>query len=213
MKGKIFAALTGLTILLIGLLLGYLLGQYRPIPALGGWLSGAHEKGPRPTVAPTHTPEQLAQFNQRLEAMQPEVEAFQKEYLAIHNDFHARLIALLTDAQRARMNPQAKEAVDWIGGFNTLAATRVGEAVPATLAGTHQPPTRTLARVLFMLMYKPALHIAADKYHLTPEQQTQLQQLFEARRQAFLTLLEQHPLPLDEVYFSMRDLGLLPASP
>ncbi len=222
MSERIKSVAAGLAILLLGVVVGYWFAYRQPLPPsawLGKTLGGsgsASENGPAGEPPRPHfTPQQLSQFNQRLQEIQPELEAFQQKFVAINADYHTKLAALLTDAQRARLsehkNPESKSnSVDWVADFNLMATDRVGETSPDKPTNSVKGVNRSVLTAFRITMYRPNLAIMTDRLQLTPDQQTQLQQLMEARRQAFLNLLDQSPLPLDKLYFSMRDLGLLP---
>jgi len=209
MKERIQIALVTVAILAIGMVLGFWLAWHRPLPH-PAWIGGP---APRPDDhRPRFTPEQVESFRKQIGLLQPALQDFQDRFTAIDTDFHTKVDALLTDKQRALAPAHHEMAVDWVGDFTRMAEDRVGGPQNPSLEGLpglHPHQSRALMTLIRVLMYEPTVRIMTDRFQLTPEQQTQLRSLMEARRQAVLALCQDHPLPLDRLYFSMRDLGLL----
>jgi len=212
MKEKIQIAFVTVGILVVGMLLGFWLAWHRPLPH-PAWLGGPapHAGGNRPDAdnRPQFSPEQVDAFRKQIDLLQPALQDFQTRFTALDADFHAKLDALLTDQQKALHPHHDMQAVDWVGDFTHMAEDRVGGPPIEGLPGLHPHQGKALMTLLRILMYEPTVRILTDRYQLTPDQQTQLRALMEERRQALIALCRDHPLPLDQLYFSMRDLGLL----
>lgn len=212
-KQRVLAVLMALALFGGGLFLGYRLawdcplpppppfGAFGPGPGPGG---PGHPPGPRPRP----TPQQAAQLERAVAALQPQLEAFQKGFDVLENDFHASFEALLTPEQKARAFRRPEEAIDWVGEFNQMAAERSGQ--PPAPPSPARDPRRLLMRVMRIVMYTPTLHIFTERLALTPDQQAELGRLLEKRRQAFLELIQAHPLPYDGLYRAVREAGLFP---
>ena len=209
MKEKIQIAFVTVSILIVGMVLGFWLAWHRPLPH-PAWIGGPQF---RPDDhRPRFTPEQVEAFRKQIDLLQPELKDFQDRFTALDADFHSKFSALLDDKQKALLSPHHEEPIDWAGDFNRMAEDRVGgpSAPPLeSLPGLHPHQNRALMTLIRILMYEPTVRIMTERYQLTPDQQTQLRLLMEQRRQSLITLCQEHPLPLDKLYFSMHDLGLL----
>jgi len=212
MREKLNIVLAAAVLLAVGMALGFWLALRRPLPP-PALLAGRPEHGEE-QHAPPLTPAQVAQFNERLRAIEPDVVAFQTQFAALDDDFHVRFGALLTEAQRPLHADHHPQAVDWVSDFNRMAEGRAGIGGPTPppldrLPGFRPHEGRALFALMRILMYEPSLHIMTERYRLTPDQQVQLRILLAQRRQALLVLMDRQPLPLDRLYFMMRDLGMV----
>ena len=217
MKEKIQIAFVTVGILVVGMFLGFWLAWHRPLPH-PAWIGGPapHPDDNRPDNRPQFSPEQVEAFRKQVDLLQPALQDFQIRFTALDADFHTKLEALLTDQQKALHPRHDMQEVDWVGDFTRMAEDRVGgpqngpQNPPLEgLPGLHPHQGKALMSLIRILMYEPSVRIMTDRFQLTPEQQTQLRALMEERRQALLALCRDHPLPLDQLYFSMRDLGLM----
>ena len=213
MKEKIQIAFVTVGILVVGMFLGFWLAWHRPLPH-PAWIGGPGPRSGdnRPDNRPQFSPEQVDAFRKQIDLLQPALQDFQTRFTALEADFHTKFDALLTDPQKALHPHHDTQEVDWVGDFTHMAEDRVsGPPAPPIegLPGLHPHQGKALTTLLRILMYEPNVRILTDRYQLTPDQQTQLRALMETRRQALIALCRDHPLPLDQLYFSMRDLGLL----
>ncbi len=223
MKEKIQIAFVTVGILVVGMFLGFWLAWHRPLPH-PAWIGGPGPRSGdnRPDNRPQFSPEQVDAFRKQIDLLQPALQDFQTRFSVLDADFHTKFDALLTDQQKALHPHHDMQGVDWVGDFTRMAEDHVGgpqggQAGAPTppiegLPGLHPHQGKALMTLLRILMYEPTLRIVTDRYQLTSDQQTQLRALMEERRQALIALCRDHPLPLDQLYFSMRDLGLLPDS-
>ncbi|HEY8965139.1 MAG TPA: hypothetical protein VIM58_01775 [Candidatus Methylacidiphilales bacterium] len=239
MKTRLPIALGGVAILLVGLALGWWIALRRPpaplppVPWTGPGRPPKEGEAKRDDrkERPKPTAEQVAKFRAEFDQqIAPELEAFQKGYTALTQDFDAKFDALLTPEQHAlreRMRgpggSPGSGGVDWIAEFRSLADARVGG--PQEGAAGPQGPgpgpgndprnrrrqqERLQRALLHVVMYEPFLRLSVDTFKLTPEQTAATAKLMEERRVAFLKLADAHPLPFDRLYLSLRELGFLP---
>ncbi|MGO9057078.1 MAG: hypothetical protein ACLQU2_06775 [Candidatus Binataceae bacterium] len=166
-----------------------LMGEFRPPPMRRfgppvpppppmPWMLGF---GPGPSIS-------ARQMRARIEALQPEIEAFRHNVDVIEDQFRRKLDAVLTPEQRDKLS-----------------------ALRSSMPQPPPPPMPGCAGEvgdLFvpMVIYRPTLDRISEVLSLTDPQREQLKTLLIDRRQQLLTLLDQTPPP------SFKLVGILQQS-
>jgi hypothetical protein len=137
-------------------------------PPLAPWLLGL---GSGPPISPR-------QMRARIEALQPQVDAFRHKVDAIEDDFRTKLEAVLNPEQRSKLES-------------------LGAAVPP---GPPPPPIPGCAGEmgdLFvpMVIYRPTLDRLGEVLHLNENQRDLLKKLLIERRAQMLALVDHTPPP------------------
>jgi hypothetical protein len=153
-----------------------LMGEFRPPPPGFGppgppppapWMLGF---GQGPPISPR-------EMRARIEALQPQIDAFRHEVNAIEDDFHMKLDALLTSAQRSKLS-----------SLRTSMPHRLPPPIPGCAGemGDVFVP---------MVIYRPTLDRLSEVLQLNENQRHQLNTLLVNRRTQLLALVDQTPPP------------------
>ena len=166
-------------------------GRLRPVPppALHTFdeFSRDLRKGGKHALRDDLTPDRIAELNDRLERLKPQMDAFQARYSSIEAEFQRAFLAVLTAEQRQRL-----AAID--RGDNDI------DVFPDRLIHSERGRVRGLpAEILRIIAYRPHLARLGQLLKLSDPQRKQLRALLEKRRARFIALVDDTPPPSLEI--------------
>jgi hypothetical protein len=132
-------------------------------------------------------PGRIAELNDRLMRLKPQMDAFRERYTSIEAEFQGRFLAILTPGQR-----QLLSAID--RGDNDF------DVFPDRLIQPERGPVRGLpAEILRIIAYRPHLARLSQQLKLSDSQRKQLRNLLDERRARFIALVDDTPPPSLEI--------------
>lgn len=179
-----------IVVFMLGLGVGVWTQRMRPMPpppiGLMGEFRPAHGFGPPgpPPPAPWmlgfgHGPLlSRSEMRARVEALQPQIDAFRHKVDAIEDDFHTKLDALLTTEQRNKLN--------------SLKTTMPNMPPPPPIPGCAGEIGDLFVP---MVIYRPTLDRLSEVLQLDASQRDKLKSLMVARRAQLLALVDETPPP------------------
>lgn len=130
---------------------------------------------------------QIAELNDRLEKLRPQMDAFRARYTSIEAEFQAKILAILTPDQQKRMAATDR-------GDNDV------DVFPDRLLRQDRGGARGFpAEILRIIAYRPHLARLSQQLKLSDSQRKQVRNLFDERRAQFIALVDDTPPPSLEI--------------